>query len=43
MSLFQPDGRRTASVRARTRLRLLEMARADLKALHEKEKGKNQE
>lgn len=43
MSLFQPDGRRTASVRARTRLRLLEMARADFESLHEKEKGENQE
>jgi len=33
MSLFEPEGRRTASVRARTRLRLLEMARPDFDRL----------
>lgn len=33
MSLLDPDGRRTASVRARTAVRLLEMARPDFDAL----------
>jgi phosphoserine phosphatase RsbU/P len=33
MSLFEPGGRRTASVRARTAVRLLEMARADFDVL----------
>lgn len=35
MSLFEPDGRRTASVIARNPLRLLEMARADFGAVLE--------
>ena len=33
MSLLDPDGLRTASVRARTPVRLLEMARADFDAV----------
>jgi serine phosphatase RsbU (regulator of sigma subunit) len=37
MSMFSPDGRHTASVRARTPLRLLEMSNADFEALIRRE------